>query len=95
MISSTKHMCVCVSLLSSSTTLSSSNSVESFLDILTCSRGIALLALQVKQTRACISADLCLDALATQTAHILLHILLVKTVDSGALVTTLQQHVVF
>ena len=83
-----------MSLLSGSTPLASSDSMESFLDILASACSIALFALKIEQARASIPWDFSLDALATQTAHILLHILLVQRVDGGALVTTLEKDIV-
>ena len=84
-----------VSLLSLGTSFTTSDSVEALLDVLASSGGVTLLALEVEQTRARVSRHLCLDALAAQTAHILLNILLVKTVDHRALVSTLKQDVSF
>ena len=67
--------------------------MHALLDRLTSSRGITHLTLEVEETRARILRDLCLDGLATLAAHILLHILLVETVDNGCLVSPLQQNV--
>ena len=69
--------------------------MHAFLDVLASSGGVAHLALEVEETGACISGDLGLDALAAKAAHILLHILLVETVDDGSLVPALQQNVPF
>ena len=83
------------SLLSLGTSFTTSDSVEALLDVLASPCGVTLLALEVEQTRARVSCHLCLDALAAQTTHILLNILLVQTVDHGALVPTLKQDVSF
>ena len=81
------------SLLSLRTSFTSSESMEAFLDVLAGSRGIALLAFKVEQTRACISCDLGFDALATETAYILFNILLVEGRDRWSLMSTLQQDI--
>lgn len=84
---------LCRSLLPGSAPLSTSDYVEALLDVLAGARGVALQAAQVQQTCALIFLNLCLDALATETAYVLLHIFLVQTVDHRALVTSLQKDV--
>lgn len=81
------------SLLSSSTSFTPSDCVESLLDILARSRGITHLALQVEKTRAWVSWNLSFDALATKASHILLNILLVKSIDHGTLMATLKKDI--
>ena len=84
-----------ISFLSLCASLTTSNRVESFLDILTGSGGVALLAFEDEETGARISRQLCLDALAAEAAYISFNILLVQSINHGAFVTTLQEHVSF
>ena len=78
------------SLVSGSTSFSASRHMETLLNVLARSRSTTLMAIQVKQTCAWVSRNLCLDALATETAHVLLDILFVKTIDCRRLVTALK-----
>ena len=68
--------------------------MEALLDVLASPGCIAHLALEVEQASAGVFGHLRLDALAAETAHILLYILLVKVVDHGAFVAALQENVV-
>ena len=64
--------------------------METLLDVLASSRGVAHLALQVEETGARVPRHFSFDALAAEAAHVLLHIPLVETVDHWALVTPLE-----
>ena len=81
------------SLVPLSAPLTSSHSVIALLDVLARPRGITRLALQIEQTSAGVPRHLSLDALAAEAAHVMLDVPLIETVDHGALVATLQKHV--
>ena len=64
--------------------------METLLDVLASSRGVAHLALQVEEMRGRISRDFRFNAFAAEAAHVLPQIPFLETVDHWALVAPLE-----